>query len=64
MKKVIFALSIVAVGMLASCGGNSGSEATAPADSTAAATETVTVDSALSTQADTSAATTDTTAAK
>jgi hypothetical protein len=35
MKKVLFALAIVATGFLYSCGGNSGSEATAPIDSTA-----------------------------
>jgi hypothetical protein len=40
MKKVLFALAIVAAGMFASCGGNSGSEATAPVDSTAVVTET------------------------
>lgn len=63
MKKVIFALSIVAAGMLYSCGGNSESTATAPADSTCAATETALADSAVSTEVDTTASN-DTTAAK
>lgn len=56
MKKVLFALAIVATGMLASCGGNSNSEATAPADTTAVA-----VDSAAAVVDTTAAVSTDTT---
>lgn len=61
MKKVLFALTIVATGFLASCGGNQTSESAAPADTTVV--ETAVTDTSVSTEADTTAATTDTTAA-
>ena len=57
MKKVLFALAIVATGFLVSCGGNTSSEATAPVDTTAVA-----VDSAAVAVDTTAAVATDTTA--
>lgn len=62
MKKVLFALAIVAAGFFVSCGGNSTSEAPVAEDTTAV--EAVAVDSAASTEVDTTAAATDTTAVK
>lgn len=62
MKKVLFAIAIVATGFLTSCGGNSTSESAAPVDTTVV--ETAVTDSAIFTEADTTAATTDTTAVK
>ena len=61
MKKVLFALAILSAGFLTSCGGNSTSESSAPVDTTVV--ETAPVDSAVSTQTDTTVAVADTTAA-